>query len=196
MHGSRRCFAHRLVSVVTSAYTPTRSSAGENAGVTWQLVDQSGNVRDVVASNGSLVDHIDYGAFGQVHETNPGTLGRFGYAGMQFVSALGLYYDNARWFDPAGGRFLTPDPAQTGPNPYEYVGNNTPNATDPSGLMELGSQGSGADLLGQLVLGAPGDQYQRGLEEPLHGRSIRICLPWTKRDGFLNTVQKLESAQS
>ncbi|SDM91289.1 RHS repeat-associated core domain-containing protein, partial [Maricaulis salignorans] len=51
----------------------------------------------------------------------------------------GMVYMQARYYDPAIGRFLSGDPvgfAQGGPgyfNRYAYVGNNPLNATDPSG---------------------------------------------------------------
>jgi hypothetical protein len=47
----------------------------------------------------------------------------------------------ARWYDPKGGRFLTPDPigyAAGDNNLYRYVGNSAANSVDPFGLEEVG----------------------------------------------------------
>ena len=51
---------------------------------------------------------------------------------------IGLDYYKARFYDPAIGRFMTPDPAGMvdGPNLYAYVLNDPVNFTDPSGLCE------------------------------------------------------------
>jgi RHS repeat-associated protein len=48
-----------------------------------------------------------------------------------------LQNNNARWYDPAIGRFLSADPSgfdAGDPNLYRYVGNSPPNGTDPTGL--------------------------------------------------------------
>lgn len=47
-----------------------------------------------------------------------------------------LYYNRARWYDPAAGRFISADPigfAAGDTNLYRYCFNNPTNATDPSG---------------------------------------------------------------
>jgi len=47
---------------------------------------------------------------------------------------VGLYYYNARWYDPELGRFITEDPAKDGLNWYTYVRNNPLKYTDPTGM--------------------------------------------------------------
>ena len=59
------------------------------------------------------------------------------FAGMRLDPTTGLYYDNARWYDPGSGAFITRDPmgyAAGDPNLYRYCGNNPTSATDPTGL--------------------------------------------------------------
>ncbi len=51
----------------------------------------------------------------------------FGYTGQQFDPETGLNFDNARYYDPSTGRFLSQDPSgfpAGDPNLYCYVGNN------------------------------------------------------------------------
>lgn len=47
---------------------------------------------------------------------------------------LGLYYFNARWYDPTLGRFITEDPIKDGTNWHVYTNNNPINFIDPTGL--------------------------------------------------------------
>lgn len=71
---------------------------------------------------------------------------RHKYGGQELDSESNLYYFNARYYDPALGRFLTPDrslgahPLQhSALNTYAYAGNNPISYTDPSGkFSEVG----------------------------------------------------------
>lgn len=54
--------------------------------------------------------------------------------GVKAFGEAGLYYFNARWYDPALGRFITEDPVKDGTNWYAYVGNDPLNHIDPTGL--------------------------------------------------------------
>ena len=58
----------------------------------------------------------------------------------------GLYYFNARWYDPVLGRFTTEDPARDGVNWYVYVLNNPLSFIDPTGLeMKVPEEGLNND---------------------------------------------------
>ena len=50
------------------------------------------------------------------------------------VLAEGVYYYNARWYDPGLGRFITEDPARAGNNWFIYANNSPLRYTDPTGL--------------------------------------------------------------
>jgi RHS repeat-associated protein len=110
-------------------------------GIAWPLADELGTVRDVVDSSGTSLDHVRYTAFGAVVSTvGPGPGFHFGYTGSEYDSETGLVYDQARYYDPATGRFLSQDPSGFSagdPNLYRYVGNDVTNRIDPSGLEEV-----------------------------------------------------------
>jgi RHS repeat-associated protein len=56
------------------------------------------------------------------------------FTGKDFESLTGLYYFNARWYDPQLRRFISEDPIRDGVNWYVYAGNNPLRFVDPSGL--------------------------------------------------------------
>ena len=60
------------------------------------------------------------------------------YAGYRYDTETGLYYVNARYYNPNLGRFLQTDPIglQGGTNLYAYVGNDAINLIDPTGLCK------------------------------------------------------------
>jgi RHS repeat-associated protein len=110
-----------------------------SSGVAWYLPDCLGTIRDIVDNNGSLIDHIDYGVFGNVlAESNTSAGDAFKFAGMRYDAESGMYYDNARWYDPVSGRFVSEDPSGLSARdtmPYNYVNNDSPNVIDPLGLQ-------------------------------------------------------------
>ena len=56
------------------------------------------------------------------------------FTGKELDPETGLYYFNARWYDPVLGRFTTEDPARDGVNWFVYVGHNPLRFVDPSGM--------------------------------------------------------------
>jgi RHS repeat-associated protein len=104
----------------------------------WYLTDHLGSVRDLVSSSGTELDHIAYDSYGNIlSESNAANGDRFKYAGIQYDNTTGLSYDQARWYDPVTGRFISRDPSGFGggdTNLYRYVGNGPTDAIDPSGL--------------------------------------------------------------
>ena len=154
------------VNQVFATEWPDSSGTDPTQGVRWLLTDGapacgSGTVRDVAAYDAvhgqtSVVDHLVYGAFGDiVSQTQPSAEPRFTYAGERFDAATGLYEDGARWYDPKMGSFLGEDPtgfAGGDANLTRYVQNDPVNATDPLGLYPRYNPGYGegsADMLGR-----------------------------------------------
>ena len=109
-----------------------------SGGVAWYLPDRLGTVRDIINNSGTVLDHIAYDSYGQIlSQSNASAGDRFGYAGMQTDATTGLYFDQARWYDPESGRFISVDPLGFGAgdaNLYRYVANQATNAIDPYGL--------------------------------------------------------------
>lgn len=113
---------------------------GSSKKIYYILRDYLGSITHIVDSNGTLVQELSYDAWGRLR--NPATqqvyesgkepvlfLGR-GYTGHEHLAQFGLINMNARLYDPALGRFLSPDPFVQAPdltqnfNRYAYAMNN------------------------------------------------------------------------
>ena len=114
------------------------SVSGEVDGSVFYLRDRIGSIRDLLALDGELTDHIEFTSFGRLFtETNTLNLGRYGYASREFDSQLNVYYYRARVFSGLQGRFLSFDPIGYGSsdfNLYRYLFNSPGRGTDPTGL--------------------------------------------------------------
>jgi len=105
-------------------------------------------------TNGAPVQHYEYTAFGQSRYTGSTNVFKVSrrYTGQILDDATGLYYYNARYYDPVLGRFIQPDdiiPNFADPqsyNRYSYCVNNPLRYTDPSGKwgQEVADAWSGA----------------------------------------------------
>ena len=132
---------HRFLSgpLPNQVLADNQATPSDQTGSThWLFADEQQSVRVVAQYNGTTTtaeNQITYDSFGNI---TAGITPAFGYAGMQYDSETGLYYDNARYYDPHVGHFITTDPANSGPNPYEYADNSPTNETDPSGLLAAG----------------------------------------------------------
>ena len=101
--------------------------------------DRLGSVRALTDQSGGVATTYDYGAFGKV-ETRGAVSNPFTFTGREWDASTGLYYYRARYYDPALGQFLSPDPLPAaldeplGQNPYLYVRNQPLRFVDPLGL--------------------------------------------------------------
>jgi len=111
---------------------------GESGDVDWYLTDHLGSVRQIVQTDGTILDEIDYDSFGQIlNETNPANGDRFKYTAREWDAILGQYHYRARYYGPDIGRFYSEDPLRFeagDPNLYRYVFNSPTNYNDPTGL--------------------------------------------------------------
>jgi len=98
--------------------------------------DGHGSVRQLTNSAGNLTDSYTYDAFGNLIEQTGTTPNLYLYAGEQFDSDLGLYYNRARYLDVRNGRFWNLDSVEGG-NLYWYADADPVNNHDPSGNETL-----------------------------------------------------------
>jgi RHS repeat-associated protein len=125
-------------------------SAINNGSTTYLVLkDHLGSARivhqDVAASTlsaSNIVGYYNYLPYGSLIADNSQQnssllMCRYLYTGQEWDSELGLYNYHARQYDPALGRFYTPDPAHHSASPYCYVDNNPVNAIDPSGQVPI-----------------------------------------------------------
>ena len=124
----------------------------------WTLVhvlrDNLGSITHVVDTTGAVLQEVGYTAWGMLRDPetmNPCgpdnqpelLLGR-GYSGHEHLPWFGLVNMNARLYDPAVGRFLSPDPIIQAPdntqnyNRYSYCLNNPLRYRDENGEFFLG----------------------------------------------------------
>lgn len=104
----------------------------EKAGdVRYLLSDGLGSVRQAIDEDGSVVAYQEFDPYGSPIDNNGGD--PYGYTGEWWENEVGLLHLRARWYLPETGTFLSVDPVESEP-PYQYVGGNPVNSTDPRGL--------------------------------------------------------------
>jgi RHS repeat-associated protein len=89
----------------------------------------------IIDKSGQVVFNADYFAFGTCYRSNRDFDEEHGFTGKEWDPDIGLYYYNARWYDPELGRFISEDPAAdpNNPNLYSYCANSPVMRTDPTG---------------------------------------------------------------
>ena len=148
-NGSQQLIARYLNGPNTSAYDQFYTTLAEedvtslaSAGaVTYDLLDPQASVDDIVDANGSLVDHIVYGPFGQtVLETNPSVSHIAGWQGGLPDSVTGMVNDDHRWYILADAVWASQDPLGLAGNINltRFAANDPVNLSDPSGLIPRG----------------------------------------------------------
>ena len=101
------------------------------------LRDQLNSASEVLDASGAIVGETRYFPFGDVRVSTGSMFTDRLYTGQRAITRLGLDYYNARYYDPALGRFISPDTVTAGGpqglNRYSYVLNNPVNFNDPTG---------------------------------------------------------------
>jgi RHS repeat-associated protein len=126
--------------------------------------DHLGSVAIVSDSGGNVVQELTYGPFGEAITTEGASPLRHKYTGQEEDPEIGLYYYNARYYDPAIGRFISPDdliPSSSDSqalNRYAYVRNSPTGLTDPTGNSPFGAIGA---IIGGISGAIQGYEYAR-----------------------------------
>ena len=121
------------------SYGLERISEKQSVGTNFYGYDGHGSVRQLTDPTGAVTDSYDYDAFGNLINSTGSTPNVYLFAGEAYDSALGLYYNRARYLNIATGRFWSTDsdegkadsPASL--NSYLYGGASPVDLTDPSG---------------------------------------------------------------
>jgi RHS repeat-associated protein len=131
-------------------------SQRQSSGVSFYNYDGHGSVRGLSNVSGSVTDTYSYDTFGSLIERTGSTENNYLYAGEQFDSDLGFYYNRARYLNVSTGRFISQDTFEgdlESPNSlhkYLYAENNSVNKIDPSGNLGI-IDFSGGSLVNQIL---------------------------------------------
>lgn len=114
----------------------------KSGNVVWFSHDHLGSTTLVTGQTGARLESMEYAPFGDVrHKSSALTNTDYLYTGQEYDREEMLYYYRSRFYDPAIGRFTTPDaviPDLFEPkalHPYSYVGNNPMRYTDSTGQV-------------------------------------------------------------
>ncbi|MDP4093577.1 MAG: S8 family serine peptidase [Bacillota bacterium] len=102
------------------------------------------DVTALIKPDGTIAATYYYDAFGNIVNTTGSANNSITFAGYQYDSETGLYYLNARYYDPATARFLSEDTVTGDPNDplslnlYTYCHNEPIMYMDPTGHIAKG----------------------------------------------------------
>ncbi len=130
--------AHDLATIVHAWFADDEKTV-------WLHANHLGAIEAATAQDGALVWRARYQPSGQASIVGHGFTLHLRLPGQYEDAETGLFYNGRRYYDPQGGRYLTPDPLGTpdGPNPYAYVAHNPLRYIDPSGLVLFAFDGTG-----------------------------------------------------
>ena len=147
------------------------------------LYDGHGDVVDV-ASGSTILDSYRYDPFGNIISQTGSFSNPYLYAGEPYDPETGNYYLESRYYDPATGRFLTPDTLAGNPadplnlDLYVYVDNNPLTRIDPTGHTSYVVEVIEAEMVvnSQQWESAPkGPASEIGTRAWLHEQNIQLA---------------------
>ena len=99
--------------------------------------DGAGSAMAVFDGRQEPVSQYEYSSFGQMKKITEKVVLPFLYTGARFDAENGFHYLRTRAYDPAVGRFVSPDVIDIAGdiNLYRYVNNNPVNYIDPAGTL-------------------------------------------------------------
>ncbi|MDE2156609.1 MAG: hypothetical protein KGJ32_12055 [Xanthomonadaceae bacterium] len=140
-HGSQNMNIAKKITSTALLWLLTCASMAHAGTVTYVYTDPQGTPLAEADASGHITATFDYAPYGtQALGTPPNGPG---YTGHVNDPDTGLVYMQARYYDPAAGRFLSVDPLGPAPgnafnfNRYNYTNNNPINHIDPNGRCPL-----------------------------------------------------------
>ncbi len=100
-----------------------RVAMRQNGEVSYLLGDHLGGTSLTLDAAGNKVAELRYRAWGETRYSQGSTPTTYRYTGQREASEIGLYFYNARWYDPYLNRWIQPDPIVPSAS-----GGNNPNA--------------------------------------------------------------------
>ncbi|MBE7435982.1 MAG: hypothetical protein HS100_18845 [Anaerolineales bacterium] len=150
----------------------------QGATLYYLLSDHLGSTSIVTDASGQVVSQTNYKAWGDVRHQSGPLLTEYTFTGQySYTADFGLMYYNARWYDPALGRFAQADSiVPPGVHPhfmgaggldrYAYVNNSPMNYTDPSGHICVESDGDSDVGMAGNCNGGSNPKHKPGLQGP------------------------------
>ena len=121
-----------------------------NGTLTYLLGDHLGSTSIVTSESGAKISEQKYKPWGETRSTDGTLPTKYQYTGQRSeMDSLGLYFYNARWYDPALGRFAQADTiipsagSSQAWDRYAYAMNNSLRYIDPSGHIAVEDDGGG-----------------------------------------------------
>ncbi|MEJ0049456.1 MAG: RHS repeat-associated core domain-containing protein [Rhodospirillales bacterium] len=129
------------------------ATAGQQTFVT----DALGTVLQIMATGGAVKSAYGYDPYGVTYPSTPTSTNTLQYAGRE-NDGTGLYYNRARYYNPAWGRFISQDPLRftAGVNFYQYAMGNPVSFRDPYGeITPLGNFVAAVVMAIQQLINGP-----------------------------------------
>ncbi len=128
-----------------------RNVSSTGTALAYLFRDHLGSTQTLVSTSGAAALQLRYGPWGSVRSSSGSATSALQFTGQRRDESLGLLFYQARFYDPAVGRFISADTIVPEPgnpqslNRYSYVRNAPTRYTDPSGhmLSDGGDQGCG-----------------------------------------------------
>ena len=110
-----------------------------NPGMYFYVNDHLGTPQQLVNLSREVVWKAAYLPFGAAQVRVGAITNNLRFPGQYYDAETGLHYNWNRYYNPATGRYISPDPIGLygGLNLYAYVGNNPVNWSDPEGLWSI-----------------------------------------------------------
>ena len=143
-------------SVTKAVYGRTYERLGHTtaAGPLYEMPDLWGSPLYTADAQGNATWRAGHDTWGRVEtQSSPETDTDIRFTNYTYDPVIGKYFAQARFYDSAQGRMLSPDPVKRNINPYPYCDNDPVNYNDPTGEIANILVGAG---LGGFFGGAAG----------------------------------------